>query len=90
MTTNFKNSEPQEIHGGNQWLLFFDNGYGASIVSHQYSYGGKSGLYEVAVLRGNENNWSITYDTPITSDVIGHLDEDEVNDVIHQIEFLQD
>jgi hypothetical protein len=35
---------------GKQARMIFDNGYGVSVVSHTYSYGGKDGLFEVAVL----------------------------------------
>mgnify|MGYP003658954935 CR=1 FL=1 len=30
----------------------FDNGYGASVIMNDISYGGKNGLYEIAVTRG--------------------------------------
>lgn len=49
--------------------ITFPNGYTASIISHENSYGGKDGLFEVAVIHGE----SIVYDTPITSDVLGYL-----------------
>ena len=58
--------------------LAFPNGYGVSIIRHDGSYGGKQGLFEVAVLRGD----SITYDTPVTNDVIGYLDPAGVADVV--------
>jgi hypothetical protein len=63
----------------------FDNGYGASVVSHSMSYGGKDGLFEVAVL---DNNGEITYNTPITGDVVGFLDFDGVADIINKIKSL--
>jgi hypothetical protein len=63
----------------------FDNGYGASVVKGPYTYGGKDGLYEMAVL---DNNGNLTYDTPITNDVIGYLSEDEVNDYLTKIQEL--
>lgn len=56
-----------------QGFGFFPNGYGVSIVSHNYSYGGRNGLLELAILIGDEDHWEICYDTPITHDVIGNL-----------------
>ena len=69
---------------GKRARIHFDNGYGASVVSHTYSYGGPQGLYEIAVLKENE----IVYDTPVTSDVIGYLEEDEVTDILSKIQQL--
>jgi hypothetical protein len=65
--------------------IFFDNGYGASVVKHEYSYGGKDGLYELAVL---DKDGELTYDTPITNDVIGYLREIDVTDVMEKIQKL--
>jgi hypothetical protein len=65
--------------------ITFDNGYGASIVKHEFSYGGKDGLYELAVL--NEDG-DLTYETPITNDVIGYLREIDVTDVMEKIQQL--
>lgn len=78
-TLNFKDFPSKPVNDGVQHLAFFPNGYGASIVRHSFSYGNKDGLWEMAVLKGNENEWKLTYDTPITSDVLGWLTEDEVN-----------
>lgn len=66
-------------------IVKFPNGYGASIVCHAGSYGGKDGLFEVAVLDENDD---ITYDTPITCDVLGHLDFHEVDSVLFDIRNL--
>lgn len=63
----------------------FANGYGASVVSNQMSYGGRRGLYEVAVLDADGN---FCYTTPVTSDVVGYLTFDEVKDILKQIEDL--
>jgi hypothetical protein len=65
--------------------ITFDNGYGASVVKHQYSYGGDKGLYELAVL---DKDGELTYDTPITDDVIGYLREIDVTDVMQKIQQL--
>jgi len=71
--------------GGVQARIQFDNGYGASVVKTPYSYGGDRGLYELAVL---DNDGHLTYDTPITSDVIGYLRDIDVTDVMEKIQQL--
>jgi hypothetical protein len=86
---SFKNLPSKTIHGtGIQYLVFYPNGYGASIVKHRYSYGGDRGLWELAVIKGNEDEWDICYSTPITSDVDGHLTESEVDELLTKIEAL--
>ena len=71
--------------GGVQARITFDNGYGASVVKTPYSYGGDRGLYELAVL-GIDGH--LTYDTPITNDVIGYLRDIDVTDVMEKIQQL--
>ena len=70
---------------GKKARMHFDNGYGVSVVSHTYSYGGRDGLYEIAVLDSDDN---LTYDTPVTSDVIGYLTEEEVSSVMKEVQSL--
>ncbi len=65
--------------------ITFDNGYGASVVKHEFSYGSDKGLYELAVL---DKNGDLKYDTPITDDVIGYLREEDVTDVMEKIQKL--
>jgi hypothetical protein len=65
--------------------ITFDNGYGASIVKTPYTYGGDNGKYELAVLG---TNGDLTYDTPITDDVIGYLSPTEITDIMKQIQKL--
>jgi hypothetical protein len=71
--------------GGVMSRITFENGYGASVVQTFFSYGGKDGLYELAVL---DSNGSLTYETPITSDVEGYLTEDDVTKLLEQIQLL--
>jgi len=74
------------FYKGIQCRVQFDNGYGASIVSHNYSYGGKEGLYELAVL---DENGKLHYDNPISNgDVRGYLNESEVTEILKQIQEL--
>jgi hypothetical protein len=85
---SFKNLPSNQINGGIQYLAFYPNGYGASIVQHQFSYGRDRGLWELAVIKGNEEEWDICYTTPITSNVLGHLEETEVDELLIKIESL--
>lgn len=70
---------------GKKSRMQFDNGFGVSVVSHTYSYGGRDGLYEVAVL---DSNNQLTYDTSVTNDVLGYLTEEDVTDVMKQVQEL--
>ena len=75
------------MYGELEWsraYMMFDNGYGISVVKGPHSYGGKLGLYEIAVL---DNDGFITYETPITSDVIGFLKPEDVTN--HMIEIQE-
>jgi hypothetical protein len=65
--------------------IMFENGLGASIVRTSFSYGGKNGLYEVAVL---DTDGDLTYDTDVTDDVIGHLTPEQVTEIMEQIQAL--
>lgn len=83
----FKDLEFKQLdsfYNGVQCIVNFDNGFGASIVKHDYSYGGKDGLYELAVLKGDV----LTYDTPITEDVLGYLTDRDVTEVLIKIQQL--
>jgi len=69
---------------GERAVFNFANGYGASIICGQYSYGGSEGLYEVAVMHNEE----ICYDSGLTEDVIGHLDKEDVVSLLNKISKL--
>ena len=74
---------------GVQELFFFPNGYGASVVRcPKISYGAREGLMELAVLNGIQGSWNITYDTPITDDVLGYLSKENVETLLEQISNL--
>ena len=85
---NFKTFKSEPIHDGIQYLHFFPNGYGVSVVKHSFSYGGKSGYYELGVAKGDEKDWSLCYTTPVTDDVKGWLSEDEVNRLCREVSEL--
>lgn len=81
--STFEPFETKSHMGGTQRVYRFDNGYGASVVNHAYSYG-----TELAVLKWDGAKFELTYDTPITSDVIGHLSESDVDDLLERISSL--
>ena len=76
--------------GGVQYLFFFVNGRGASVIRHRGSYGGKRGLWELAVLLINPRGWELDYTTGITDDVLGNLEEPEVVELLDRIRALPD
>lgn len=78
----------RHINGGFQTIVFFENNYGASIVWHKFSYGREQSLFEIAVLKGTIESWEITYDTPITDDVLGYQTSEDINNVLEQISNL--
>jgi hypothetical protein len=87
--------KPHPNHGnGVQAVVMFDNGYGASVVQTTYSYGGKHGFYELAVLRAgpryadDPTDWEIDYATPVTNDVLGWLSKRSVTAALKAIQAL--
>jgi hypothetical protein len=84
----FKEFKSNELNQGIQYLNFYPNGYGVSIVKHSFSYGSSSGLWEMAVLQGTAEKWNLTYDTEITSDVIGYLNDNDVDELCDRVEAL--
>ena len=83
-----------------QRIYRFRNGLGASVVRRAYvsleypyhqhgSYGYLDGLWELAVIEWEDaDRWHITYDTPVTDDVLGWLSEKEVNATLTRIQAL--
>lgn len=63
----------------------FLNNYGVSVIRNRYSYGGSQGLYELAVLYKGK----ITYNTPITDNVLGYLNEQEVSEVMKKVQEIK-
>jgi hypothetical protein len=73
------------LSDGYKKVYKFGNGYGASVVCNQFSYGGDKGFFEVAVI---DASGEMVYDTPVTSDVIGWLDFDGVAKTLQEIQCL--
>lgn len=83
--------EHPSCDGGTQRLYRFANGYGASVVQFLHSYGGIEGLWELAVVEFSGEaitRFRLTYDTPITDDVLGRLTDDDVDRLLGEIEAL--
>ena len=86
-----------QLHGGTQHIFRFPNDLGASVVSHSNSYGGTN-FWELAVISfrrpsrfsnlSGDRDWDITYDTPITSDVLGWLTPREIASTLRRINRL--
>lgn len=84
---DFKNFTSKELHNGIQYLNFWPNGYGVSIVRHDFSRT-KKNTWEIAILQGTKENWDICYSTPITDDVLSNMTDDEVNKICEQVSKL--
>lgn len=65
--------------------MMFKNDYGVSVIKTPNSYGGRIGLYELAVLDRNQN---ITYNTSITDSVCGYLSINDVDEIMEAIQKL--
>ena len=74
----------EEFPFGIQKEYKFKNGYGASVICHKGSYGHQAGLWELAILKGED----LCYDTPISNDVIGNLTEAQVENYLEEIKAL--
>lgn len=64
--------------------MYFENGYGVSVVIGGMFYSNGIDTYEVAVMKDGK----ICYDTSITDDVLGHLEKHEVTEVMRRVQML--
>jgi hypothetical protein len=79
---------PHYTTDGVQAKHIFPNGYGVSVVRFPGSYGYSQDLYEVAVIKGTADDFELCYDTPITDDVLGHRDEQDVENIMEEVAAL--
>lgn len=77
-STEFRNY--MGIHG-KQYIFKFPNGYEASVLKAYGSYGWNLDLWEVALMVDGE----LVYANDFEWDVIGNLDDEGVNDILHRI-----
>lgn len=67
---------------GVQYLFKFENGYSASVVKFDFSYGVDEDLWELAVLKDG----NLHYDNPVADgDVRGYLTDEEVEKLLEEI-----
>lgn len=88
MVKQYKENVPNHKPYGKKWL--FENGYGISVIRKYGSCGYEEELFEIAVIECDKKPINIgrlhiirdeahlTYDTPITDDVLGFLTSVEV------------
>ena len=82
----------RELNGGIQYVFRFGNNYGASVVKFWGSYGSDNDLWKLAVLKFDGPgvwDWDLNYDTEITDDVLGYLEEAEVREILEKIKGLE-
>jgi hypothetical protein len=87
------------IGNGVQKIYRFPNGYGASVVRFMIplydgrliggSYGSDDGLWELAVIQWDEDKYKVVYTTPVTGDVLGNLNDADVQETLKQIMELE-
>lgn len=78
----------RDLNNGTQEIYKFNNSYGASVVCHEFSYGGEEGFKELAVLKFGSDNpleFNLVYDTPITTNVLGWLSNRAVKRTLWRI-----
>jgi hypothetical protein len=83
-----KPTDVRKLNGGVQRIYHYPNGYGASVVNHDYSYTDGAGEWELAVLHLEGDEWQLDYTTHITNDVMGHLKNEDVEEALLSIRSL--
>ena len=65
-----------------RYIFKFKNGYGANIFKTDFS----CDLFVLSVIKFTDDyNWKLCYDTEITKDDIGYLNNDEVIELLERI-----
>lgn len=78
------------LNGGPHYVIVFKNGWGASIISNPYSYGGEQGLMEMALIEiinivNGKIAYHLRYDKKLFKDVLGWLED---SDVIASLKYI--
>lgn len=70
---------------GVQYLFKFNNGYGASVVKDDYSFGNKRDLWELALIFWDGDDYQLSYHEIVDNNVLGYLTDEKVNRVLKAI-----
>ncbi len=79
--------ETNKMHGGIQKVYKFENGYGASVVRHEGSYGYADGKWEIAPWDSDKEFIGMTY-LDWSDDVKGYLNDPEVDRILRLVQQL--
>lgn len=72
-----------------QAIMFFENGYGVSVLFGKPFYSNGINTYELAVIhRSDKDGVVIKYDTGITNDVLGYIPKEEVTEAMKKVQKL--
>ena len=77
----------------NRRVYAFPNGFGASVIWGGVSvYGDEDRPFELAVVTyddiNDQDTYHLTYTTPITEDVVGYQNEEQIRDLLIRIKNL--
>jgi hypothetical protein len=79
---------PRLYQDGIQLVFRFPNGFGASVIEGEGSYGVELAVLCWATPTTEDDEFFLTYDTGVTDDVVGHLDAEGLADLLNQIQAL--
>jgi hypothetical protein len=74
-----------------QKLYRFPNGFGASVIRGEFTYGNDEGLWELAAIKFEGDGYTLVYPKDICpdEDVVGWLTDAQVDDLLVKIANLQ-
>lgn len=71
-----------------QAVIFFENGYGASVITGEYAYAGE-GEYEIALIKGDKNGWCLCDNRLLKGTVLGYQSPEDITKLLQKIEKLK-
>lgn len=73
--------EPEGTIDGIQYLFKFKNNLGASVIKSYHSFGADKDLWELALIKWNDNKFNLMLDY----DVIGYLTDSNIRKILNNI-----